>query len=154
MKLMEKKDFDSFERLGKQLDALVNNLGNLTRPSKVVSQSNYSSRKDEDNNFQQQLSNFFVSGKSISLESERCDIASFDSIRKWIDSKLPIKNAINAHIFKTSIEQDIMLCIFFSDEDCNALLENNYPMKRIICNKYDSDIEVFLNGLTIGTIKL
>ena len=154
MKLMEKKDFDSFERLGKQLDALVNNLGNLTRPSKVVSQSNYSSRKDEDNNFQQQLSNFFVSGKSISLESERCDVASFDSIRKWIDSKLPIKNAINAHIFKTSIEQDIMLCIFFSDEDCNALLENNYPMKRIICNKYDSDIEVFLNGLTIGTIKL
>lgn len=152
--VMEKKDFDSFERLGRQLDALVNNIGNLTRPSKVANQSNNFPRRDEDNNYQQQLSNFFVSGKSISLESEKCDIASFDSIKEWIESKLPIQNATNVHIFKTTVEQYTMLCVFFSDKESNALLDNNFPMKRIICNKYDSDMEVFLNGLTIGTIKL
>lgn len=151
--LMDKKEFDSFERLGKQLDALVNNLGNLTRPHRVEESNKNVKNKDNDG-FQQQLTDIFTSGKFMSLESEKCEIAEFDSIKEWITNKLPINNAVSAHIFKTSLDGNTMLCIFFSDKECNTLIGNEYPMKRIICNKYDSDIEVFLNGLTIGTINL
>ena len=152
--LMEKKEFDSFERLGKQLDALINNLGNITRPNRVEGPKRNTKNGQEDNDIQKQLTEVFASGQYISLESEKCEIADFDSIKEWITNKLPIKNAVNAHIFKTNIDNNTMLCIFFSDKDCNTLIGNDYPMKRIICGKCDSDIEVFLNGLVIGTIKL
>lgn len=153
--LMDKKEFDSFERLGRQLDALMNNIGNLTRPSRVESSSKTSSAKNEESSdFQRQLAEIFKTGKLMSLESEKCEIATFDSIKEWITSKLPIQDAVSVHIFKTNVEKNIMLCVFFSDKDSNTLIGNNYPMKRIICEKCDSDIEVFLNGLTIGTIKL
>lgn len=151
---MEKKEFDSFERLGKQLDALINNLGNIARPNRVEGPKRNTKNGQEDNDIQKQLTEVFASGQYISLESEKCEIADFDSIKEWITNKLPIKNAVNAHIFKTNIGNNTMLCIFFSDKDCNTLIGNDYPMKRIICGKCDSDIEVFLNGLVIGTIKL
>ena len=152
--LMEKKEFDSFERLGKQLDALINNLGNIARPNRVEDPKKNTKNGQEDNDIQKQLTEVFASGQYISLESEKCEIADFDSIKEWITNKLPIKNAVNAHIFKTNLDNNTMLCIFFSDKDCNTLIGNDYPMKRIICGKCDSDIEVFLNGLVIGTIKL
>ena len=152
---MDKKEFDSFERLGKQLDALVNNLGNIKRPSRVDDKAKAPSKKNEnDDAFQRQLADIFISGKYISLESENCETASFDSIKDWITRKLPIQDAVSAHILKTDMEDNIMLCIFFSDKECNTLIGNDYPMKRIICKKCDSDINVFFNGLTIGTIKL
>ena len=153
--LMDKKEFDSFERLGKQLDTLVNNLGNLARPNRVGDKTKASNKKSRNaDEFQRQLADVFISGNYISLESEKCETASFDSIKEWITRKLPIQDAVSAHIFKTDMVDDIMLCIFFSDKECNTLIGNDYPMKRIICKKCDSDIEVFLNGLTIGTIKL
>ena len=152
--LMEKKEFDSFERLGKQLDALVNNLGNLTRPNKVTPPKRDAEQRDNSDDFQKQLTGVFATGRYISLESEKCDIADFDSIKEWITNKLPVDNAANAHVFKTILDGNTMLCIFFSDKDCNTLIGDDYPMKRIICDSCDSDIKAFLNGLEIGTIKL
>lgn len=152
--LMEKKEFDSFERLGKQLDALVNNLGNLARPNRVEEPKRNVKRDCENNDIYKQLTEVFASEKYISLESEKCEIAEFDSIKEWITNKLPIKNAVSSHILKTYLAENTMLCIFFSDKECNTLIGNDYPMKRIICKQCDSDIEVFLNGLVIGTIKL
>ena len=89
------------------------------------------------------------------MESITCDIACFGVIKDWIESKQAFVNgATSAHIFKTSADNKTMLCIFFSDNEGNVLLGDAYPMKRILCQRCDSDIEVLLNGLTIGTINL
>lgn len=153
--IMDKKGFDSFERLGRQLDALMNNLGNLVVPRRVRDTATVSSRTYEDrNDFQQQCAEIFASGKFYSMETEKCEMANFDSIKEWINIKLPIQDAANAHILKTNMGNSLMLCVFFSDKDYNAFISNDHPMKRIVCERCDSDIEVLLNRSTIGTIKL
>lgn len=154
-KLMEKKDFDSFERLGKQLDALINNLGripNALRVSKPDSQN--STVQSGVNDFYQQITQVFSSADFISMESEQSSVASLESVKQWIVSKMPVKSAIKAHILKTKMQSNIMVCVFFADANNNALISNDYPMKRIICDGCDSDMEAFLNGLTFGTIIL
>ena len=153
IELMEKKEFDSFERLGKQLDVLVNNLGRFSRPTKVTANAQKGTETKKEG-FEGQLIELFASSNILSLESENCSIAEFKMIKDWITSKLPINGAVKAHVFRTNVEGKIMLCIFFSDADSNTLIGNNYPMKRIVCEKCDSDIEAFLNGLSLGTINL
>ncbi len=149
-KFMEKKEFDSFERLGKQLDALVNNLGAITKPTRVVKKS----EKREKSDCIEQLTQVFSTANYFSLESEKCDVANFVSIQEWITSKLPVQGASKAHIFRTELNGQTLVGIFFSDKEYNTLIGENYPMKRILCNQCDSDIEAFLNGLAIGTINI
>lgn len=144
---MQKK-FDSFEKLGKQLDALVNNLSRTLGP--VKPKESDSTQTD----FLSQLTKFFSSNSVGTIESSTTDIAEFSFIKQWVESKVPVKNATKAHVVKTIHSDKIMLCVFFSDsEDC-ALLSSSDPMLRIISNSINSDLEVFLNGLSIGTIKL
>jgi hypothetical protein len=147
---MEKKEFDSFEKLGKQLDALINNLGSLSRPTRIVKQNN----TPEKNDLERQLTQVFTSNNYILFESERCEKANFIAIKNWITSKLPVPEASNAHLFKTGINGQVLIGIFFSDADYNTLIGDKYPMKRIICNTCDSEIEAFLNGLALGTINI
>ena len=149
---MEKKEFDSFEKLGRQLDALMNNLGRLSsRPARVIENKG----NVELNDFEKRLTDIFLNSRWLSLESDTCDVAEFVSIKNWIESKrVAVIDAASAHIFKTATNDKTMICVFFSDFDENALLGDSYPMKRILCSKCDSDIEVFLNGLSFGTIKL
>lgn len=152
--LMDKDAFNSFERFAKQLDTKMSNLGKLTKPYRVGDTNENIKHGHEELDFYQQLTDIFAQGQYLSLESEKCEVANFSSIQEWIANKLPVKDAVNAHILKTKLNNNIMLCIFFSDQEVNALIGNNYPMKRVICDKCDSDIEVFLNGLLIGTINL
>lgn len=145
--LMDKKEFHSFENLGRQIDTFITNIGSMSRPRRVAKADNL-----VQNDFSQRVTRIFDSGNFSSLETEQCDTAEFASIEQWVISKFPIvRNAVKAHVFKTEIGGSIMLCIFFEDKEGNPLIKDNYPMKRIICNKCDSDIVVFLNGLTIGT---
>lgn len=151
--IMGKTEFDSFERLGKQLDGLINNIGKFTKPTEISTDVQKETKTKKDG-FETQLIELFTSSNFLSLESENCNIAEFMVIKNWITSKLPVKDAIKAHVFRTDVEGRIMLCIFFSDVEANTLIGNNYPMKRILCDKCDSDIEAFLNGLSLGTINL
>lgn len=152
---MENKDFDSFERLGRQLDTLVNNLGKLVKPSKMdMPQQDRAEKPSAKNEFERQIFDLFTAGKFSTLESENCDVAEFDAVKNWVTSKLPVKDAVNAHIYRTTYNGKVMVCIFFSDVELNALFGGDYPMKRILCNRCDSNVEAFLNGLSIGTLKL
>lgn len=154
-KLMEKKDFDSFERLGKQLDALINNLGKIPNAMRA-SQSgvNRPTGKSDKTDFYEQITQVFSSNNFVRMESEQTSAASLESVKQWIESKMPVKSAIKAHILKTKIQSNVMVCVFFADANNNALISNDYPMKRIICDGCDSEMEAFLNGLTFGTIIL
>lgn len=152
---MEKKEFGSFERLGRQLDVLINNLGKFSSKPVRVKESEYHTDNTPKNDFEKKLTSLFINSRWLSMESITCDIACFGVIKDWIESKQAFVNgATSAHIFKTSADNKTMLCIFFSDNEGNVLLGDAYPMKRILCQRCDSDIEVLLNGLTIGTINL
>lgn len=151
---MDQKHFNSFERLGKQLDALVNNLGQIPRsvcPRPKQSPEQHSSNGD---NLEKQLAQVFLSANSVLLETENKQIASFEEIKTWISSKLPVLDAKKAHIFSTIIKDKKMVCVFFSDSETRALVGDKYPLKRIMCTELDTDLEAFLNGLSIGTINL
>ena len=145
---MQKKSFDSFEKLGKQLDALVNNL------KRGVDRTKSTSTNEAQGNFLDQLTKYFSSNSEGVIETATNNVAEFSSIKKWVESKTPVENANKAHVVKTSNDNKMMLCVFFSDASDCALLSSSYPMLRIYADSIDSDLEVFLNGLTIGTIKL
>lgn len=151
---MEKKEFDSFERLGKQLDTLVNNLGKLPQAVRARSASQAGNNAVDSNDLEKQLADVFISANFLSLETENVQMAKFDEVKNWINSKLPVQNAKKVHILYTQAGMKKMVCVFFSDNEMNTLIGDNYPMKRIMCNGCDSDLEAFLNGLAIGTIKL
>lgn len=151
---MERKEFDSFERLGKQLDTLVNNLGKLPQAVRARNASQAVNNAVDNNSLEKQLADVFISSNFLSMETENVQTARFDDVKKWINSKLPVQNAEKAHILYTQTGVKRMVCVFFSDNETNTLIGDNYPMKRIICNGCDSDLEAFLNGLAIGTIKL
>lgn len=145
---MQKKSFDSFEKLGKQLDALVNNL------KRGVDRTKSASTNEVQGDFLDQLTKYFSSNSEGVIETATNNVAEFSSIKKWVESKTPVENANKAHVVKTSNDNKMMLCVFFSDASDCALISSSYPMLRIYADSIDSDLEVFLNGLTIGTIKL
>ncbi len=149
-KNMNKEKFNSFERLGKQLDSLINNLEIVSKST----QEKYPDNNEKKNDLDLQLTQVFTESNYLSLESEQCDVANFISIKNWITSKVPLQGASNAHVFRTNFNAQIVIGIFFSDKEYNSLIGNSYPMKKIICHKCDSDIEAFLNGLSIGTINI
>lgn len=151
---MQKREFDSFERLGKQLDALVNNVRKATdirgHRSEVSSQSPSTSQND----VVSQIANYFMETNSMTIESESVETVEFDKVRAWVVSKLPVRNATKAHIIYTRRGMDNLVCIFFSDNENNGLLGEEYPKKRILCGQCDAEMRAFMNGGEIGTIKL
>lgn len=148
---MQKKEFDSFERLGKQLDKLVNNLKKTAQIGRNQAENDSTSAPTGD--FEKQITDFFMTCNMMSMESESCDIATFDGIRSWVVSKLPIQGASKAHILKSRRGQDILICVFFSNGE-DVLLDENYPKKRILCGNGDVELNSFLNGAPMGTINL
>jgi len=148
---MQKKEFDSFERLGKQLDSLVNNLKKTAQIRTNKDSKSESSAPVGD--FEKQISDFFMSCNMMSMESESCDTATFSNIRNWIVSKLPVNGASKAHILKSRRGQDTLICVFFSNGE-DVLLDEQYPKKRILCGNGDVELNSFLNGAPMGTINL
>ncbi len=146
---MQKKEFDSFERLGKQLDNLVNNL----RKTAQIGRNQAENTSAPAGDFEKQITDYFMTCNMVSMESESCDIATFDGIRSWVVSKLPIQGASKAHILKSRRGQDILICVFFSNGE-DVLLDENYPKKRILCGNGDVELNSFLNGAPMGTINL
>jgi hypothetical protein len=67
--------------------------------------------------------------------------------------KLPVQGASKAHILKSRRGQDTLICVFFSNGE-DALLDEKYPKKRILCENGDVELNSFLNGAPIGTINL
>lgn len=155
-KFMQKKGFDSFERLGKQLDALVNNVKRATdlRNQRPTAASTPQAQPASQNDVVTQIANYFMETNSMSIESESVETVEFDKIRAWVVSKLPVRNATKAHIVYTKRGMDYLMCVFFADNENNCLLEEEYPKKRILCGQCDSEMRAFLNGGEIGTIKL
>jgi hypothetical protein len=155
-KFMQKKGFDSFERLGKQLDALVNNVRRAAdlRNQRPTTASTAQAQPAPQNDVITQIANYFMETNSMSIESESVETVEFDKIRAWVVSKLPVRNATKAHIVYTKRGMDYLVCVFFSDDENNGLLEEEYPKKRILCGQCDSEMRAFLNGGEIGTIKL
>ncbi|MCH5176040.1 MAG: hypothetical protein J1F40_09145 [Prevotellaceae bacterium] len=151
---MQKKEFNSFERLGKQLDALVNNVRKATNFRSRQPEGSTQTQTATQNDVINQIANFFMETNSVSIESESVEIVEFDKVRAWVVSKLPVNNATKAHIVCTKRGMDYLVCIFFSDEENNGFLGDNYPKKRILCGQCDSEMRAFLNGGEIGTIKL
>ena len=153
---MQKKGFDSFERLGKQLDALVNNVKRATdlRNQRPTAASTAQAQPASQNDVVTQIANYFMETNSMSIESESVETVEFDKIRAWVVSKLPVRNATKAHIVYTKRGMDYLVCVFFADNENNCLLEEEYPKKRILCGQCDSEMRAFLNGGEIGTIKL
>lgn len=149
---MQKKEFDSFEKLGKQLDTLVNN---LKKTAQIGSQqsANSSNETAPAGDFERQIADFFMNSNMMSMESETTDLAQFDKIRAWVVSKLPVQGASKAHILKTRRGGDTLVCVFFSDGE-NVLLDEQYPKKRILCGNGDTELNSFLNGAPMGTINL
>lgn len=150
---MQKEKFDSFERLGKQLDTLVNNLKKTAQIGLHEPHENASSKSTPISDFEMQISDFFMNCNMMSMESENCDIACFDKIRNWIVNKCPVRGASKAHILKTRRGQDILICVFFSNGE-DTLLDEDYPKKRILCGISDNELNSFLNGAPMGTINL
>lgn len=150
-RFMQKKEFDSFERLGKQLDNLVNNLKKTSQIGRNHSEPQKDSASAED--FEKQITDFFMNCNMVSMESETCEIANFDAIRSWVVSKLPVQGASKAHILKSRRGQDSLICVFFSNGE-DVLLDENYPKKRILCGNGDIELNSFLNGAPMGTINL
>jgi hypothetical protein len=148
---MQKKEFDSFERLGKQLDKLVNNLRKTSQIGRDHSEFQTDSTSTGD--FEKQITDFFMNCNMVSLESETCETAKFDEIRSWVVSKLPVQGASKAHILKSRRGKDYLICIFFSNGG-DVLLDENFPKKRILCNNGDIELNSFLNGAPMGTINL
>lgn len=148
---MQKKEFDSFERLGKQLDNLVNNLKKTSQIGRTHSEAQTDSATTGD--FEKQITDFFMNCNMVSMESETCETARFDAIRSWVVSKLPVQGASKAHILKSRRGQDYLICVFFSNGD-DVLLNENFPKKRILCGKGDIELNSFLNGAPMGTINL
>jgi len=124
------------------------------RVSKPQSGSNGSANPTGGSDFSQQLTQVFSSNDCISMESEQTGIAKLENVMQWITSKTPLGLASKAHIFKTEMQSKVMVCVFFADVNGETLIGDEYPMKRIICDGCDSDMEAFLNGLPIGTIIL
>lgn len=151
---MQKREFDSFERLGKQLDALVNNVRKATdirnRRQEAAPQNQPAANNDVIN----QIANYFMETNSMSIESESVETVEFDKVRAWVVSKLPVRNATKAHIVYTRRGMDNLVCVFFSDEENNGLFGEEYPKKRILCGQCDAEMRAFMNGGEIGTIKL
>lgn len=150
---MEGNKFNSFERLGKQLDSLINNLGRI--PKSIIN------KNGEDYNqgasmvkIEQQLIDIFMKNPDLGIEMETIAVAKFEDIKSWINSKMPVPNATKVHVFRKKESTGMLICVFFTDKDMNLLIGNGYPSKRIICETCDSDIEAFFNGLSIGTITL
>lgn len=150
-RFMQKEKFDSFERLGKQLDNLVNNLKKTAQIGKNQEENDKISTPA--GSFEKKLTDFFMTCNMMSMESEHCNRATFDGIRSWIVSKLPVQGASMAHILKSHRGQDTLICVFFSNGE-DALLEEKYPKKRILCGDGDVELNSFLNGAPMGTIKL
>ena len=150
-RFMQKKEFDSFERLGKQLDNLVNNLKKTSQIGRNHSEPQNDSASAGD--FEKQITDFFMNCNMVSMESETCEIANFDAIRFWVVSKLPVQGASKAHILKSRRGQDSLICVFFSNGE-DVLLDENYPKKRILCGNGDIELNSFLNGAPMGTINL
>lgn len=151
---MQKREFDSFERLGKQLDALVNNVrkaADLRNRRQEAATQNQSAAKNDVIN---QIANYFMETNSMSIESESVETVEFDKVRAWVASKLPVRNATKAHIVYTRRGMDNLVCVFFSDEENNGLFGEEYPKKRILCGQCDAEMRAFMNGGEIGTIKL
>lgn len=149
---MQKKEFDSFEKLGKQLDSLVNNLKKNAQIGRHQS-APASSGNAPVSDFEKQIADFFMNCNMMSMESETTGFAQFDKIRAWVVSKLPVQGASKAHILKTRRGSDILVCVFFSDGE-NVLLDEQYPKKRILCENGDNELNSFLNGAPMGTINL
>ena len=152
---MQKREFDSFERLGKQLDILINNVRKATDlRSHRSSASTTQGQIVHQNNVVNQIANYFMETNSMSIESESVETVEFDKVRAWVVSKLPVRNATKAHIIYTKRGMDYLTCVFFSDEENNGLFGDEYPKKRILCGQCDSEMKAFLSGGEIGTIKL
>lgn len=154
---MENNEFKSFEKLGKQLDALINNISRIPasmNSKKGQPQQNNTHATASRGGLEQQLTEIFMNRTNLGIEKENTQVAEFDLIRNWITSKLPVPDATKVHIFKTDTVEGILVCVFFTDDDMNTLLGNGYPSKSILCSSCDSDMEAFLNGLSIGTITL
>ncbi len=149
---MQKNEFDSFEKLGKQLDSLVNNLKKTAQIGRHQSAPT-SSENTPVSDFEKQIADFFMNCNMMSMESETTDFAQFDRIRAWVVSKLPVQGALKAHILKTRRGTDTLICVFFSDGE-NVLLDEQYPKKRILCANEDNELNSFLNGAPMGTINL
>lgn len=149
---MQKKEFDSFERLGKQLDSLVNNLKKTAQIGRHQSATTSSGNVPE-SDFEKQTADFFMNCNMMSMESETTEFAQFDRIRAWVVSKLPVQGASKAHILKTRRGTDTLICVFFSDGE-NVLLDEQYPKKRILCGNGDNELNSFLNNAPMGTINL
>ena len=150
---MQKREFDSFERLGKQLDALVNNVRKATDIRNRRQETAYQNQSAAKNDVINQIAYYFMETNSISIESESVETVEFDKVRAWVASKLPVRNATKAHIVYTRIGMDNLVCVFFSDEENNGLLGEEYPKKRILCGQCDAEMRAFMNGGEIGTIK-
>lgn len=149
---MQKKEFDSFEKLGKQLDSLVNNLKKTAQIGRHQSATTSSGNVPE-SDFEKQTADFFMNCNMMSMESETTEFAQFDRIRAWVVSKLPVQGASKAHILKTRRGTDTLICVFFSDGE-NVLLDEQYPKKRILCGNGDNELNSFLNNAPMGTINL
>lgn len=149
---MQNKKFDSFEKLGKQLDALVNNVKRIVDPVKQ-NPAPQAKQEDSGDDFLSQLSGLFSQDNLPGLETQALETADLNSIKLWLQSKLPLPNVSKAHLVQIPSNGKIMLCVLYSDEQNNALLTEEYPKLRVDCDKINSDLEVFFNGLSIGTIK-
>lgn len=153
IKFMAKENFDMFERLGRQVDALVNNMvatAQKVRENTATESSTKYSGKDSET----QIVNFFMENNSFSMESESVDTAEFQKIREWITSKLPMKNAKKAFIIRIPRGMDNLICILFSDAMNNGLFSEEYPKKRILCGDFDAELRVFFGNANMGVITL
>lgn len=150
---MQKREFDSFERFSKQFDEFLRNLKKKTQKGRQVRNGSISNESVPREAFERQISEFFMNCNMLSMESECCDIAPFESIRSWVVDKLPIQGATKAHILKTRQGQDSLICIFFSNGE-DVLLGERFPKKRILCGNGDHELNSFLNGAPMGTINL
>ena len=151
---MQKREFNSFERLGKQLDALVNNVRRATDMRNRSQETTGQGQPSGQNDVVTQIANFFMETNSRSIESESVETVEFDKVRAWVVSKLPVRNATKAHIVYTRRGMDNLVCVFFSDDENNGLFGEEYPKKRILCGQCDAEMRAFMNGGEIGTIKL
>lgn len=151
-KFMAKENFDMFERLGRQVDALVNNMvvgKNIGRnnipdpPPRILPQD-----------FENQIAKIFLETNSPTMESEAVDTAEFKKIQEWITSKLPLKNAKKVYIIHIPKGQDNLICILFTDGMDNGLFGYEYPKKRILCGDFDAELRAFLGEAKMGVITL
>lgn len=146
---MDKKEFNSFEKLGKSLDKIVNNIRILPDQMRPTKGEKF------DISSGQMIKMILDSGSC--LEKEVCNVATLDSIIEWITNKkefISFYDASHAYIAKSHKNNRQFVGVFFTDKEGNALIGDKYPVKVINCETCDSALEALLDGEELGKIKL